>query len=250
MAGPAAAGGDPLSPLRELVRALEGDDPPDALELTAALAAVEAAFAAADLETQTLAVGLAARAVELKARRLLPGSAPPAEAGADGDAVGPEEPPEELAARLAGYAAFREAADLLRAYEERRGLRFARPAAPEPTAADPPGVPWQVLVEAFAAVWERARPDARTVRGERVSVLARMDELRRLLRGASGPVAFTALFPGDMRRVDVIVTLLALLELMRLGEAVLEQEGPFGPIHILPGPGQRGAAPARGGDEA
>jgi segregation and condensation protein A len=216
--------------LRALVAALEsGAQDPAALALDAALADLDAAFAASDLDQQSLGITLAARLVELKARRLLPGAAPPEEPPAD---EAGEQTPEALAQRLAEYDVFREAASVLRAYEEARSQRFGRPAAPRPGPADPPPVPFDHLLAMFAAIWERARAEGRTVARQELTVLARMQELRDRLRAAAAPVPFEALFADEPLRVQVIVTFLALLELMRLGEAVLLQDTPFGPLAV------------------
>ncbi len=217
--------------LRQLAAALEGGgEDPAKLQVAAAFTDLDAAYAASDLDDQSLALTLAARAVELKARALLPGAVPAEEPGPE-DAA--EETPEALAQRLAAYDAFREAAQVLRTYEEARSQRFGRPAAPAPGPADPPPVPFETLLTMFAAIWERARADGRTVARQELTVLARMDELRAVLRAAAGPVAFEALFAGDARRMQVIVTFLALLELVRLGHAVLLQEEPFGPLAVV-----------------
>jgi segregation and condensation protein A len=216
--------------LRSLLASLEaGERDAAGLAVEPALADLDAAFAASDLDEQSLAITLATRLVALKARALLPGADPTPEAAPE---EGREETPEDLAQRLAAYDAFREAAQVLRAYEEARGQRFGRPAAPAPGPADPPPVPFDTLLEMFAAVWERARADGRTVARQELTVLARMQELRSLLRGAGGPVAFESLFAGEPLRMQVIVTFLALLELMRLGEAVLLQDTPFGPLAV------------------
>ena len=217
--------------LRELVAALEaGTADPTQVHAAAAFTDLDAAYAASDLDEQSLAITLAARVVELKARALLPG-APPAEESPSPEE--PEETPEALAARLAAYDAFREAAQVLRSYEEARSQRFGRPATPPPGPAEPPAVPFETLLTMFAAIWERARADGRTVARQELTVLARMEELRAVLRAADGPVAFESLFAGDARRMQVIVTFLALLELMRLGQAMMLQEQPFGPLAVV-----------------
>lgn len=217
--------------LRTLVAALEAAaDEAAASELTAELRSVESEFAAAELEAQSQAVALAARLIELKARALLPGAPPPEPEATEGA----DETPEALAQRVAAYAAFQEAAEVLRAYEERRGRRFGRPPSPAPGPADPPAVPLQALLDVFAAVWARARPAGPSIAGARVTLQVRMDELRAVLRGAGSAIAFESLFEdAGGERVDLIVTFLALLELMRLGEASLDQEDPFGPIRVV-----------------
>jgi segregation and condensation protein A len=74
------------------------------------------------------------------------------------------------------------------------------------------------------------RLDMGHVARPRVSVAERLSHLRMLL-GGRGRFSFDdAVKDGD--RLTEAVTLLALLELYKQGEAVWEQEVPFGPITI------------------
>jgi segregation and condensation protein A len=65
------------------------------------------------------------------------------------------------------------------------------------------------------------------------SVEEKMAELRDRLR--SGRLAFDELFAAVTSRLEAVACFLALLELLRLGEAVVEQEEPFGPISVRAG---------------
>ncbi len=60
-----------------------------------------------------------------------------------------------------------------------------------------------------------------------------MDELRARLR--DGRLAFEDLFTAVATRLEAVACFLALLELLRLGEAVVDQEEPFGPITVRAG---------------
>jgi segregation and condensation protein A len=72
--------------------------------------------------------------------------------------------------------------------------------------------------------------DLRHLGGARVSVAERLSHLRELLR-ASARVSFDEAV-GDADRMTVAVTLFALLELHKRGEATWEQAQPFGEITI------------------
>jgi segregation and condensation protein A len=65
----------------------------------------------------------------------------------------------------------------------------------------------------------------------RVSVADRLAHLRGLLRRRGGRFSFDDAVDGA-DRVTVAVTLFALLELYKRGEAAWEQDEPFGPITI------------------
>jgi segregation and condensation protein A len=205
---------------------------------------------AADLDPEELTAVIlaAARCIERKARLLLPPAAvpedPPDEAGADD----PESSPDELAERLAAYRVFQAAAEHLRRFEAERAQRFARPPTGLPRGADdgPGDVDLEALLGALRAVWERARPTPRPVARERVTVAERIGFLRQQLRAAGGPVEFAALFPPEVERIEVVVTFLALLELIRLGEVRAVQERPFAPI-FLRWTGEGKAAPPASG---
>src|SRR5262249_34901415 len=52
---------------------------------------------------------------------------------------------------------------------------------------------------------------------------------------AREPMLFTDLFSGSRSRLELIVTLMAVLELLKHGQARVEQEASFGPIWIYRG---------------
>lgn len=181
---------------------------------------------------------IAAVLVRLKARALLP--APPP--------VPAEEPerPEELAGRAEAYAAVREAGQHLSHLLEARRERFWREAgaasASAPIAADrkplfvqPAGkARLPDLVGAMRQLLQRQAPPPLPpgIPRRQLSVDRRLGEIAHRLR-AEKLLPFEALFPALAHRDELVVTFLALLELVRLGEARAEQEGSFGPIVIV-----------------
>lgn len=193
-----------------------------------------------DLEQAVTAFVTVAQLVDLKARLLLP-VPPPAEEPTE--AVTAEEEAAALAERLATYQAFAQAAEALRAFERRRGRQFGRPASGGPgnvagsRAAPPEGAlephgDLERLLAVFAEVWERARPRTREVARERFTVTAAAAALRRRLAEAR-VLEFGDLFAEDADRLQVVVTFLALLEMVRQGEVSVGQEGPFAPLRIV-----------------
>ena len=87
------------------------------------------------------------------------------------------------------------------------------------------------LLTAFAQVWERAVPRTSEVRRDRFTVAQRVTTLRAQLAEA-GTLEFSSLFAADADRIEIVVTFLALLELVRMGEAHVDQGAPFGPVRI------------------
>ncbi len=200
-----------------------------------------------DLEAATEFIVLIAALLELKSRLMLSGDE---EELLD---IEPEQAAEELLARMVDAARYRAAAGHLRellAGEE--GVRFR--AAPLPPAlrrrivppADGSERP-EVLGEAIGRLLTMPpKISLRHISSPRVSVTERLAHLRGLLR--RGAFSFDEAVRGA-DRMTVAVTLFALLELYKLGEAAWEQPESFGEIAVrAPGAGGQaaaGAAPVR-----
>jgi segregation and condensation protein A len=87
-----------------------------------------------------------------------------------------------------------------------------------------------VLGQAIGSLLRTPPPlDLRHMAVPRVSLADRLDVLRRMLR--RGTFSFDDAVEGA-DRVTVAVTLFALLELYKRGEAAWEQDEPFGPITV------------------
>jgi segregation and condensation protein A len=169
---------------------------------------------------------MAAWLAEIKSRLLLP-SPTLAE-------VEEEDPRAELVRRLQEYERFQQAAralDALPRLERDTFLASAEPAQREIVRVPPP-VSLADLLNALREVLARAelfghhhiQRETLSVRERMSQVLERLDALRF--------TPFTALFRPEEGRMGVVVTLLAVLELLR--EALLElvQAEPFAPIHL------------------
>ena len=186
-----------------------------------------------DLEAATEFLVLIAALLELKSRLMLPVED---EEGLD---LEPAEAADELLARMLEYRRFRSAASFLRellAAED--GYRYR--SAPLPPALR------RVSLDAASAVYDpevlaaavggllRAPPpiDVAHVRRPAVSVDVRLRHLRELL-SRRGRFSFDDAVRGTDRLTEA-VTLFALLELYKAGEAEWEQEVPFGPITVVP----------------
>jgi segregation and condensation protein A len=192
-----------------------------------------------DLETATEFIVLIAALLELKSRLMLAGEA---EELLD---IEPGEAAEELLARMLDARRYRSAAAHLRELlAAEHGVRFR--AAPLPPQLRRTSVEPQDGSQDPALLGETigrllAMPPAISLRHilvPRVSVAERLAHLRGLLR--RGRFTFDEAVQGA-DRMTVAVTVFALLELYRRGEALWEQSESFGEISV-----HATAAPAAG----
>jgi segregation and condensation protein A len=173
---------------------------------------------------------MAATLMKIKSRMLLPPDG-------EGEGEDEEDPRALLAAQLAEYLRYKEAAEDLASREQLDRDQFARKFAGEDRreveqAGGALDVSLFDLIDAFSKlIAERRLTLVHTVVAERVSVAQRIHELLDAL-AARGPLLFADLFAGAEARVDVIVTFLALLEVMRLSLVRAYQSERFGPIHV------------------
>lgn len=195
-----------------------------------------------DLESATEFIVLIAALLELKSRLLIAGDE--AEELLE---IEPEQAAEELLARMVEAHRYRGAAAHLRQLlDAEHGFRYRSaplPAHLRRTMRDPEAGTErpQALGEAIGGLLRM--PPAISLRHlsvPRVSVAERLAHLRSLLR--EGRFSFDEAVAGA-DRVTVAVTLFALLELYKRGEASWEQSESFGEISVHAcSPGQRLAA--------
>lgn len=171
---------------------------------------------------------MAATLIHIKSKMLLP----PEEA-AEGEEAEEEDPRAELVDRLLEYKKFKEAAQTLGVLETEQGMLHRRGApAIELTVEGPLSVSLFELMRAFRDVLRRADvPTPLEITPEELNVGQRIVHLLDRL-AAESPLEFTSLFAGSTRRVEIIVTFLALLELLRRRLATARQAEPMGPIMI------------------
>jgi segregation and condensation protein A len=186
-----------------------------------------------DLEAATEFLVLIASLLELKSRLLLPA------AEEEELQLGPEEAADELLARMLEYRRYRDAAAHVaeRFAEGRRYLYRAAPLPPELRrvaldAARPSYEPDQLASAIGDLLRTPPRPDTSHIRPT-VSLERRLHVLRELLAARSA-LDFDQAF-GTEDRLTQAVTLFALLELHKRGEATWDQQDTFGPIRIEAG---------------
>jgi segregation and condensation protein A len=201
-----------------------------------------------DLEAATEFLVLIASLLELKSRLLLPAPEEDSELR-----LGPDEAADELLARLLEYHRYREAAaHLARLYGANRDYLY-RSAPPPPEVrraslaeARPSYAPERLAIAIGELLRAPPEPDTSHIRPT-VSLERRLAVLRDLL-ARRAELDFDEAFGGEDRLTQA-VTLFALLEMHKRGEATWRQRDIFGKITITP-PGRTPEQVERTGGEA
>ena len=169
---------------------------------------------------------MAAMLAEIKSRMLLPRSA---EAEEEED-----DPRAELIRRLQEYERYKAAAEGLDEIPRLgRDLSVPRLDAPEARARKLlPDVSLEEVLLSMAEVLRRADMfESHQVTREALSTRERMSEVLERLKG-NGFVPFVTLFTVEEGRLGVVVTFMAVLELIKEQLVELVQNEPFAPIHV------------------
>lgn len=170
---------------------------------------------------------MAATLIHIKSRMLLPPD----------EEVSPEEledPRLELVQRLLEYQAFKDAALNLKQRENEWMKIFQR----EPLSdEDGEGIYLSDvnlfdLLDAFKKILATAPPEVGTITKETLTVKDKLHLIMDTLEGQEA-VRFEDLFKGGITRSQIIVTFIALLELIRLGLIRAYQEREFGNIWVI-----------------
>jgi segregation and condensation protein A len=223
----------PLDLLLHLIRKHELDihDIPIAV-ITAQYLAAIAFMQELDLDIAGEFLVMAATLIHIKSRMLLP--RPETAAGVEGEE---EDPRDALVRRLLEHQKFKAAAGLL---HEREQLRAAQWLRPDRAVAEIAGDDYEPelevdlfsLMTAFQTVVQRAKLRPRVLLPpEQLSVDTRMDQLLARLSETEA-CGFDDLFADIDERSGLIVTFLALLEMIRLKLVRVFQSGSFGPIRV------------------
>lgn len=174
---------------------------------------------------------MAAKLLALKARELLPreeqGELDPEEFDLDR---------EELVRQLLEYRRFKVVAEQMRGMEAKnaaaciRGFDETRPPKDEAVPEEVVGI-WDLL-KAFREVLKvKPRLAGHVIEVDDVPIEERMNQVRaKLVR--EGRVVFDELFAHDTRRIMVVVSFMALMELVKTEEAVFRQETNKGAILV------------------
>jgi segregation and condensation protein A len=189
-----------------------------------------------DLDVAGEYLVMAATLIHIKSKMLLP--RPETAAGVEGEE---EDPRDALVRRLLEHQKFRAAAGLL---HEREQVRSAQWQLPDERIAAIAGDGYEPelevdlfsLLAAFQAVVQRARLRPKVLLpSEQLPVEVRIDQLLARLSETEA-CGFEDLFADVDDRGGLIVTFLALLEMIRLQLVRVFQAGSFGPIRVYKRP--------------
>jgi len=194
---------------------------------------LEYLHAARDRQLEDLASFLivAAKLLQIKSEALLPR---PPEREAD-----EEDPGDALARQLILYKKFKQTAEHLNTRQEyglRSFLRLAAPPSIDPKL-DLTGVSLKDLVAAFMLVLSTSH-DADSMQlvaeGPRIHVRDRIVHILDMLR-EMGKITFHQVLHTARSRVEIVVSFLAMLELVKQSRIEAQQDSLFGEIQIIPG---------------
>ena len=187
---------------------------------------------------------MASTLMYIKSRELLPVDQQVTPEGEDEG----EDPRWELIRQLVEYKKFKDAAAQLQTMEIRQEDVFPRlPVKPDfGTDNEPRGKAEASLfdlINAVNAILKRLnqREDLRDIFEDKWTVSEKIEYiLKEITRSRS--LRFSALFASATSRTEVVVTFLAMLELIRLKQLVAVQDSVFGEIELAPAPNHTEAA--------
>lgn len=193
-----------------------------------------------DLETAGAYLVMAATLIYLKSKLLVPAAEEDDEQlDEEGEVLR-----QELEERLREYARVKAAGAWLADREAEQALCWGRPGSSLPPAEEVPLEDLSVhLLERTLRrlIEEQRRQRPREVEPNPPSVLDRMTEILAVLRD-TWSLLFSSLVGSERQRSEVVVSLLAVLELVRLGRIRTQQTELFGEIVIEPRPPEAPAA--------
>lgn len=176
---------------------------------------------------------MAATLIHIKSRMLLP-------VDEEASTEEQEDPRLELIQRLLEYQAFKDASLGLREKEEEWMNIFHREPVKdveaEAESAEPELYLFDVnlfdLLGAFKKILDTAPPEIVRITREALTVKDKISHIMEMLEN-NDTVRFEDFFKEDRSRVQIVVTFVALLELIRLGLVRAYQENDFGNIWVI-----------------
>lgn len=190
-----------------------------------------------DLEIAGEFLVMAATLMYIKSRELLPVDQ---QAQVDEEDEG-DDPRWELIRQLVEYKKFKDAAAQLQERETLQEKLFARVPGKIQFEPETPSTPPQVslfdLINAVSSILRRfgQREEARDVFEDKWTVSEKIEALMSLAQSRP-KLRFSELFADSTSRSEVVVTFLALLELIRLKQLLVAQPEPFSEIEISMAP--------------
>jgi segregation and condensation protein A len=177
---------------------------------------------------------MAATLMYIKSRMLLPVD----QQVTDAETEDGEDPRWELIRQLVEYKKFKDAALQLGRREEEQAAMLPRPGGDVGVQVDKDAPLAEVsifdLINAFNGVLKKAadREDFREIYEEKFTVSDKIEEILYSLRDRSEMI-FSEVFETASSRAEIVVTFLALLELIRLKRLQVRQAEAFGEIRVI-----------------
>jgi segregation and condensation protein A len=184
-----------------------------------------------DLEIAGEFILMASMLIRIKSQMLLPKTGDEEEEFDD--------PRSELVAALLEYKKFKQVAEELGDKGKNWSLRMGRGSFPE---ISNPEVNYTLrkiditgLMIAFGEVLERAKIEhVHNVRTESIHIEDRIKYIARVMKDAPDGLEFKELFADDLRRIVIVVTFMAILEMARMGFIKIQQSSVFSKIWVYP----------------
>lgn len=196
-----------------------------------------------DLELTSEFIVMACTLLSIKARMLLP--TPIIETADDEQELDPRE---ELVQRLLEYKEYKEKAKVFQELEERQSRCFWREIddaqllkkfpPPNPIGT----VTWEDLTLVFSNILEKVekREQIISLSREEITVRDKTEYIMAMLQEKPQGLSFYQLIATAVSKEEVIVTFLALLELVKLGKVFVRQKNLFKDIYIFMMPLEEG----------
>jgi len=188
-----------------------------------------------DMDMASEFLTMAATLVYIKSRSLLPRTPK--------DDEEEEDPAEVLIRQLREYKAIKEAGAHLEILLDKAHGMFTK--LPEEFLLPPQDITWEEsspsgLFDAFLELLNRRKDESareihsQEVRADTYTVRTQLVRIRAMLRGRD-QMNFEELFELGALKMEMIVTFMALLDMLTRGEVHLKQSEPYAPITIIPG---------------
>jgi len=176
---------------------------------------------------------MAATLLEIKSKMLLP----PDPTASEDEVI--EDPRTALVERLIQYQRYKEAAEIFQSFETERQKVFSGAVrdieidyAPFMLKDIKPDHLLEALRRILAEVGE-GEDEVTTIARQKISIRMKMSEVWRKIKESGQGVLFDDLFEEPRQKTEIVVTFLAILELLRLQKIIVKQNHIFDRIEIL-----------------
>ncbi|MDO8683552.1 MAG: segregation/condensation protein A [Armatimonadota bacterium] len=193
---------------------------------------------ALDLEIAGEFIVMAATLIEIKSKTLLP----PTPSDEENEESGVD-PRAELVAQLLEYQKYKEAAGMFREWEEERQKQFVRGASEISGEYELPifysdisAVDLLTALRRMLADVGEGEEEVTSIQRRKITVRMKMSEIWRKVKDNEQGVSFADLFDMPSSRYDLVITFLAMLELLRLRRIKVRQPKAFGEIKLYRNP--------------